>query len=139
VEVVRVGSLAGRQLPQADAEPSRARLVAESRALYVEAVRAPRLVELGVVDVGHGACSTGASFRAGSLTRDVSLKKELREILREARRQGWRVRLTRGGHYKLYAPDGENIVTTGSTPSSPSSIRELLAHMRSFGFKWKGR
>jgi hypothetical protein len=36
----------------------------------------------------------------------VSLKKELGQILREARRQGWRVELQRSGHYKLYPPHG---------------------------------
>ena len=69
----------------------------------------------------------------------MSLKKELRQILREARRQGWRVELQRSGHYKLYPPDSSEYVTTGSTPSTPSSIRNLLSRMRSFGFKWKGR
>jgi predicted RNA binding protein YcfA (HicA-like mRNA interferase family) len=69
----------------------------------------------------------------------VSLKKELKEILAEAERQGWTVKLTRGGHYKLYAPDGKTIVTTGSTPSSPSSLLKLVSRMRHHGFRWKGR
>jgi hypothetical protein len=67
----------------------------------------------------------------------VSLKKELRQILKEARRQGWRVELTRSGHYKLYPPGGERPLFTGSTPSSPSAIRNLLSAMRSCGFRWK--
>ena len=69
----------------------------------------------------------------------MSLKKGLRGILREARRQGWRVELGRGGHYKLYAPDGKSIVTTGSTPSSPLALVKLVSRMRSLGFRWKGR
>ena len=69
----------------------------------------------------------------------MSLKKDLHEILAEARRQGWRVELTRSGHYKLYAPDEARIVVTGSTPSSPRALVKLVARMRSLGFKWKGR
>ena len=69
----------------------------------------------------------------------MSLKKELREILREARRQGWRVEQTRSGHYMLYAPKGRGIVTAAGTPSSAASIRNTLAKMRSYGFRWKGR
>lgn len=69
----------------------------------------------------------------------MSLKKDLKRILEAAERQGWRVELERSGHYKLYAPDGENIVTTGSTPSKPSALRNLISLMRRHGFKWKGR
>jgi predicted RNA binding protein YcfA (HicA-like mRNA interferase family) len=39
-------------------------------------------------------------------------KKELKEIVREAERQGWRAGKTKKGHLKFFAPDGENIVTT---------------------------
>jgi hypothetical protein len=69
----------------------------------------------------------------------VSLKKDLKEILEAAERQGWRVELQRSGHYKLYAPDGENIITTGSTPSTSSSLRNLISFMRRYDFEWKGR
>lgn len=68
----------------------------------------------------------------------MSLKKDLKVILAVAERQGWRVELQRSGHYKLYAPDGENIVTTGSTPSAPSSLRNLIGLMRRHGFVWRG-
>jgi predicted RNA binding protein YcfA (HicA-like mRNA interferase family) len=81
----------------------------------------------------------GETAGAATYGGEMSLKKELREILREARRQGWRVERTRGGHYMLYAPDGKNIVVAASTPGKQSSIRETLAEMRSYGFKWKGR
>jgi hypothetical protein len=69
----------------------------------------------------------------------MSLKKDLKAILDAAERQGWRVELQRSGHYKLYAPDGKNIVTTGSTPSKPSALRNLIGLMRRYGFEWKGR
>ncbi|MGH2912412.1 MAG: hypothetical protein ACRDJ3_08035 [Solirubrobacteraceae bacterium] len=69
----------------------------------------------------------------------MTLKKDLKRILEAAERQGWRVELQKSGHYKLYAPDGENIVTTGSTPSAPSALRNVIGLMRRHGFKWKGR
>jgi hypothetical protein len=69
----------------------------------------------------------------------MSLHKDLRSILDAAEDQGWRVELQRSGHYKLYAPDGETIVTTGSTPSAPSALRNLIGLMRRSGFQWKGR
>jgi len=37
-------------------------------------------------------------------------RKELREMLDEAERQGWRIEHGRGGHYTAYAPDGKSIV-----------------------------
>jgi predicted RNA binding protein YcfA (HicA-like mRNA interferase family) len=83
--------------------------------------------------------SGGESAPARAYSGEMSLRKEMRQLLREAERQGWRVELGRGGHYKLYAPDGENIVTAPSTPGSGASLRDTLAKMRSFGFRWKGR
>jgi hypothetical protein len=67
------------------------------------------------------------------------VKKDLKRILAEAERQGWRVELQRGGHYKLYPPNGKGMVSTGSTPSAPSALPNLIARMRRRGFKWKGR
>lgn len=69
----------------------------------------------------------------------MSTRGDLRKIIREAERQGWRVETTRGGHLSFYAPDGENIVTTGSTPSDRRSLDNHIARMRKYGFSWKGR
>jgi len=67
------------------------------------------------------------------------VKKDLKRILAEAERQGWRVELQRSRHYKLYAPDGKGLVITGSTPGAPSALRNLIGEMRRCGFEWKGR
>lgn len=48
-------------------------------------------------------------------------KKELKQLLKEAENQGWRIRPCTDG-YQLFAPDGENIVTVHKTPS-PRAIR----------------
>lgn len=69
----------------------------------------------------------------------ASAKKELKEITREAERQGWRVGETKKGHPQFFAPDGENIVTGSGTPSDHRSIDNLVARLRRYGFKWKGR
>jgi hypothetical protein len=69
----------------------------------------------------------------------AAAKKELKEITREAERQGWRVGKTKKGHLKFFAPDGESIVTTGGTPSDHRSIDNLIARLRRYGFQWKGR
>src|SRR4051794_4772717 len=53
VEVVGVGGLAGRQLPQAEADARRGELVPEARAPAGEPGVAARLVELRLAEVGH--------------------------------------------------------------------------------------
>jgi hypothetical protein len=68
----------------------------------------------------------------------VSLRKEVKELLREAERQGWRVE-RRSRHYMLFAPDGKGKVTIASTPSTPRAITHSVARMRRYGFVWKGR
>jgi hypothetical protein len=67
------------------------------------------------------------------------VRKDLRRVLAAAERQGWRVELGRHGHYKLYPPNGMAVVPTGSTPSAPSALRNLIGQMRRCGFEWKGR
>jgi len=69
----------------------------------------------------------------------AAAKKELKEIAREAERQGWRVGKTKKGHPQFFAPDGENIITAAGTPSDHRSIDNLIARLRRYGFKWKGR
>ncbi len=65
-------------------------------------------------------------------------RKEARELVREAERQGWRVEPI-GDGYQLYAPDGETIVTIHVTESDVRALRNTIARMRRVGFRWKGR
>jgi hypothetical protein len=69
----------------------------------------------------------------------ASARKELKEVLREAEKQGWKVAYSGKGHPMLYAPDGKNIVTTGGTPSDHRALANLVARLRRHGFIWKGR
>ena len=69
----------------------------------------------------------------------ASAKKETKEIIREAEKQGWRVEPTKKGHIRFYAPDGVNVVHAAGTPSDPRAIANLVAQLRRYGFRWKGR
>jgi predicted RNA binding protein YcfA (HicA-like mRNA interferase family) len=69
----------------------------------------------------------------------MAAKKELKDIVKTAEMQGWRVENTKKGHLTFFAPDGINMLTTGGTPSEHRAIANLLASLRRYGFKWKGR
>ncbi len=69
----------------------------------------------------------------------MASKKEIKELLAEAERQGWRVEKSPGGHWKLYAPNGRDLVVLPSTPSSSRTLANIVARMRRSGFIWKGR
>jgi predicted RNA binding protein YcfA (HicA-like mRNA interferase family) len=88
--------------------------------------------------LAHASPSIRPDFESSSLTV-AAAKKELKEISREAERQGWRVGKTKKGHAQFFAPDGEGIVTAAGTPSDHRSIDNLIAMLRRYGFKWKGR
>jgi predicted RNA binding protein YcfA (HicA-like mRNA interferase family) len=69
----------------------------------------------------------------------VPSRKDLKKLLAAALRQGWRVELGRGGHFKLYAPDGVGRVTISGTPGDRRAFNNTVARMRRHGFEWKGR
>lgn len=64
------------------------------------------------------------------------MDNDTRRLLNEAERQGWTVSPGKGGHIKLYSPDGFTIVTMGSTESDRRALRNTIARMRRAGFKW---
>lgn len=43
--------------------------------------------------------------------------KEIRQIVRELQRQGWRVEKTNSSHFKAYPPEGKAFVVFGCTPN----------------------
>lgn len=69
----------------------------------------------------------------------ASTNKEIKELIREAERQGWRVSKTKKGHIRFFAPDGETILTAPGTPSEHRWLNNLLPQLRRYGFVWKGR
>ena len=71
----------------------------------------------------------------------MTLNKEVRELIEEARRQGWRIETLRSGHTMMYAPDGEGKVPVAGTPSDRRALKNVISRMRRHGFEWppKGR
>ncbi|HEY6550936.1 MAG TPA: hypothetical protein VIY71_07035 [Solirubrobacterales bacterium] len=69
----------------------------------------------------------------------TAAKKELKEIIKAAEEQGWRVSATKRGHSMFYAPDGVNKVLAAGTPGGGRGMENLVAKLRSYGFVWKGR
>lgn len=65
----------------------------------------------------------------------MRIPKELKKILKEARRQGWEVVERKTNHLAWYSPDGESIVHTASSPSDPRSIPNALAALKKAGLK----
>lgn len=62
--------------------------------------------------------------------------KEIRQLVLQLQRQGWRVEMTNNGHYKAYTPDGKSIVVFGSTPSGGNrSLANMKSTLRRHGAK----
>jgi hypothetical protein len=68
-----------------------------------------------------------------------SAKKELKEVAKAAKDQGWRVKETKNGHFWFFAPDGVNKVLAAGTSGGGRGMGNLVAKLRSYGFVWKGR
>jgi hypothetical protein len=68
----------------------------------------------------------------------ANVKKDLKRLIREAEKQGWRVKPTTKG-WMLYSPDGEWMETLHRTPSDWRSLQNTISRMRKHGFKWEGR
>ena len=64
--------------------------------------------------------------------------KEIRELVRELERQGWRVAQTKGGHLRAYPPAGSPVIMP-STPSDRRALANAVSLLRQRGFVWKGR
>lgn len=60
------------------------------------------------------------------------VNKYLKELVRKAERQGWRVEQHK--HIKWFAPDGRTVIITGCTESDGRALKNTLARMRRAGF-----
>jgi predicted RNA binding protein YcfA (HicA-like mRNA interferase family) len=65
----------------------------------------------------------------------MKLPEPFRKAARAARRAGWTIERTRGGHLKWIPPAGEWVITPAS-PSVPSSIPNTLALLRRAGLEF---
>ena len=68
----------------------------------------------------------------------ANAQKEVKELVRAAKKQGWRVRETTKG-YLLFDPSGRHKESVHKTPSDWRSLRHSLSRMKRYGFEWKGR
>ena len=79
-----------------------------------------------------------ASRRGARLLRAFR-STELRDAVQAAIADGWRWERTRGGHVRLYAPDGAGMVTlspnAGPSRGDLNAIAELARHGVSVGGK----
>lgn len=64
------------------------------------------------------------------------MHKDVREIVDEAIRQGWRCVLRKSGHVLCFPPTAKPAVTLPGTPSGQSWRAKAIAQMRQSGFIW---
>lgn len=60
-------------------------------------------------------------------------KKEIKQLVKDLERQGWRVELNKG-HYKAYPPSDKPMVVFASTPSDHRAFHNVLARLRKSGY-----
>lgn len=60
-------------------------------------------------------------------------KRMIMQWVRRAEQQGWAVRMSTGGHWKWYRPDGRMVASTSSTPSDSRSLNNIRMHLRRAG------
>lgn len=65
--------------------------------------------------------------------------RDIEQLVREARRQGWRIERTAGRRYMMWSPKGDGPVFASSTPSDPNALKNIVRALRRLGFIWKGR
>jgi hypothetical protein len=64
-----------------------------------------------------------------------SFRKDLTQLVREARGAGWNVNVTPGGHLRFRAPEGGEPIFAASTPSDPRALANLRAHLKRRGLR----
>ncbi|RBQ21588.1 hypothetical protein DP939_02435 [Spongiactinospora rosea] len=62
-------------------------------------------------------------------------RKEIAEIIKALRRQGFEVTMGRSGHWKVYK-DSRLIGTLAATPGDDRGLRNAIAVLRRAGFIW---
>lgn len=61
----------------------------------------------------------------------------IREIIAEARSQGWSVERTEGNHWRFVPPARQfPIVYTSGTPSDFRAVKNLVSQLRRCGLVW---
>lgn len=63
----------------------------------------------------------------------------MKKLIREAERQGWIVRKSKGNHFVFICPTCERQLIAGNTFSDKRGLVNHIAMMRNHGFSWQGR
>jgi hypothetical protein len=66
----------------------------------------------------------------------IRLDSDYRKLLKCAERQGFGIRMTHKGHFRIDAPNG-GCCFTSSTPSDVRAIRNLRSELRRIGLAWR--
>lgn len=64
----------------------------------------------------------------------MSLKKEMKQIVKVAKGQGWEITHTRNGHLRFRSPGGA-LIFAPSTPSDYRGIKNKIADLRRVGLR----
>lgn len=64
----------------------------------------------------------------------------MKDLMKAAKKQGWRVEPTRSGHIRFTPPwkDKQQIICS-STPSDRNALRNALSQLKRNGLIWGGR
>jgi len=83
--------------------------------------------------MGHGAPRGSGAIDVLQEWDRMSLSKDIRKLVQEAERQGWRIE-DRGKLWLCKSPNGTMIVTVHKTPSDRRAIHNTLSLLRKGGF-----
>ena len=64
------------------------------------------------------------------------MDKDTRNVLAEAKRQGFTVRTTSRGHGQVRNADGQVVAVFSGTPGDVRALRNGIAQLRKAGFVW---
>lgn len=66
-------------------------------------------------------------------------KRMLKDLMKKATSQGWRVEVLRSGHLKFYPPDvNQSAVVVGGTPSDWRALKNFISMLKKSGMKLDG-
>lgn len=65
------------------------------------------------------------------------MHKDVRDLLKDLKRQGFEVRINRKGYPKIYK-DGRYITRLAQTPGDRRSLKNGMAYLKKAGYKEKG-
>lgn len=61
------------------------------------------------------------------------MAQQLKELQKEAKKQGWSITIAKAGHLKWRSPTGA-LVVTSQTPSDPRTIHNIVRDLQKRGF-----